>query len=184
MNLFSKENLEKESFKRDFYRTCSALIRAFDLLMALAAPGGDMEGWGWRGLLVVSWVPAGWSLEVGQNLLLGHPRALCRVPEPSCLQTVLDPPGLQGVGELLGTGAQSPRKQHPGTHAGDMLGDADHCVRLLLCAPFTLSLNSPSLLQGLALPGAPAPFTDTGSVGMKGWVMGVQWGCRRNPPGG
>lgn len=98
MNLFSKENLEKESFKRDFYRTCSALILAFDLLMALAAPGGrgrDTEGW-------CPGVPAGRSLQVERNLFLGRPRALCRVPEPSCLQTVLDPPGLQGVGGLLG----------------------------------------------------------------------------------
>lgn len=30
MNLFSKENLEKESFKGNFCRTCSALIPALD----------------------------------------------------------------------------------------------------------------------------------------------------------
>lgn len=46
MNLFSKENLEKESFKGNFCRTCLALIPALDLLMALAALGGDSRGRG------------------------------------------------------------------------------------------------------------------------------------------
>lgn len=46
MNLFSKENLEKESFKGGFCRTCSALIPALDLLMALAPWVGDRQGWG------------------------------------------------------------------------------------------------------------------------------------------
>lgn len=55
MNLFSKENLEKESFKGNFCRTCSALIPALDRPMALATCkpwavsatlAKDGQGWG------------------------------------------------------------------------------------------------------------------------------------------
>lgn len=50
MNLFSKENLEKESFRGNFCRTCSALIPALDL-MPTTALAGEMgtKAWGARG---------------------------------------------------------------------------------------------------------------------------------------
>lgn len=119
MNLFSKENLEKESFKGNFCRTCLALIPAPDLLMALAAlvgdsqgvvEGGDTKAWGSREgapcsgrQLAVPWGHGRSGSQGGAGPALGHLRAVCRVPGrrspgPSCLQTVQDPCGLQGVG--------------------------------------------------------------------------------------
>lgn len=61
------------------------------------------------------------------------------------------------------------------------------CVCSLALPSLHPPLHSPSLLQGLALPGAPAPFTDTegpgygGAVGLPSgstrWVMWPSSGC-------
>lgn len=68
MNLFSKENLEKESFKGNFCRTCLALIPAPDLLMALAALVGDSQGvvgGGYQGLGLEGGSPLLWEAARG-----------------------------------------------------------------------------------------------------------------------
>lgn len=117
MNLFSKENLEKESFKGNFCRTCSALIPALDpMALATCKPWAvsatlAKDGQGWEtprpgacgegvpcpgGQLVVPQGPRGQHLKGEAGLPLGQPRALCRVTGQktsglsSCVQTVPD----------------------------------------------------------------------------------------------
>lgn len=80
MNLFSKENPEKESFKGNFCRTCSALIPALDLLTAPATPAkvgpqrGGHSGLGlrWRGEPLTWGAPHGVPGSLGVNVDRGR----------------------------------------------------------------------------------------------------------------
>lgn len=165
MNLFSKENLEKESFKGAFCRTCSALIPALDLPMALATPVGDgqeghAEAWsrgavcGALGSLLVGVCRRGGTSS--RDIL--EPSAGSQ-GEGSWALLLADGPGPTWAARSGGFSAQGwacrtpePQRAHRVTHTGDTHGDAA-VTTLLTGSALTPSATCPP--SPLQVPGSP-----------------------------